>query len=218
MSPPQRDSNLVVQDFLQWRKDTRRMGSADGSEELKSPFLAYTDIDDYFQAHLPQLIEAVLPKEDPSQRPEVSTVRDSYRRVFCTLLSVGKGEYIHYFTQHPSLDDHHLPFDTRPKRFPETPSDSKFWGSFSDLQWEFAALVLKYNVDFHFDSANWVIPVIAKERIGGEGNAVIYKVQVHEAYDNLTEVRRNISFVAPNRFRFRFPSQLPSTRATLPRG
>jgi hypothetical protein len=142
------------------------------------------------------LLNRVLPSRGP---PLVapSTVRGKYVRVFAILLRIGKGRFIDYFVRHLGLSDNHLPFLQRPPDFPTSPD---FFNEFYERQWMFCPQTLEYSRSVIFPP-RMVLPILAKEKIGAGGDAIVHKIVVHSAYNKL----RATSLVILSEFRAKSP-------------
>lgn len=102
---------------------------------------------------------------------------------------MGEGQLIQRFTEHDVLRDQYLPFTTKPHMFP---LDSEFFEEFQSKQWEFCAATItrKYNV--HLEPKQ-ILPFIECEKRKDGGSSTIYKIRVHEDYDQLWPRRSSIS-------------------------
>lgn len=152
------------------------------------PFMPKDRIQTYFTKQeckeLRSIISALFPNTDPIN-PRV--ILSKYTSVFCTLLSIGRGEYIEQFRHYDSLNDAALPFNpaSPPAHLPEAAGDPEFLRDFCKAQWKFCAATLEDPVaDKHFDSEQ-VLPIIFKKRLAGGGSATLWLVKIYPSYNKL---------------------------------
>ena len=188
MVTQQPDNNPHIQDHFTWVNKARLqgIGSTIGLV-IDRPFIPDPDIEAYFDSVQPikKLVAALFP--DDATQVDLEAIRKKYAKVFLILLRIGKGSFITSFLRYDSLSDQYLPFRLRPDRFPASTADAKFFESFYEHQWEFCARRFEHAIHQQFDD-HLILPIIEKEKLGGGGSAVVHKIKLHAAYNNLTRV------------------------------
>lgn len=185
MTEPQPDDHPHIQDLLTWADKVRQLGIGDGAN-IDRPFIPDPDVEAYFEdiRSIRKLVAALFPNgAAPHVDPE--RIRKKYAKVFLILLLTGNGQFIGLFLREDSLCDRYLPFRSRPARFPQSTADTDFFKYFYHQQWEFCAPIFQYGIDLQFDEKDLILPIISKEKIGGGGSAIVYKIKLHPAYDKL---------------------------------
>ena len=135
-------------------------------------------------------MEALLKSIFPNQTDvtiDADLIRQHYPRTLAILMLLWKGPLIQHFVQYRSLNDDHLPYHSRPEDFPFS-SDPNFFERFSNEQWQFCAIDLEYNMHVRLHKEE-ILPIIRKEEIGHGGNAMIFRVDIHEEYNSLVPHR-----------------------------
>ena len=186
MVESQPDHNSDIQNFQQWARDARCVTSGgDTRDELTQSFIPNPKLESYLRVprRVRSLLEALFPGNELPVEPE--EVRKKYSKVFVILLLIGKGRYIENFVGRDSLCDQHLPFESKPSAFPIESTDPHFFKKFHDIQWELCAPYFDDATNKQFEP-NEILPIIHKEKLAGGGNATIYKIKIHEAYNRLT--------------------------------
>jgi hypothetical protein len=110
--------------------------------------------------------------------------------VFCTLLRIGKPEYIQRFVEYDHLQDSHLPFDDQypPAHFPECTTDqdpSEFLRRFCQAQWTVCAPKIDFREHRIFQDGR-ILPIKFKKRLGGGGSAILYEIEIYPTYNQLS--------------------------------
>lgn len=175
-----------IQAFYHWiaSSKTRRSGIGGSSHVTQCDFIPPSAVKEYLGA--PRRVEDLLIsifRNEANSIIDAEVIRQHYLRPFAILLLIGKGLMIKHFVQYRSLQDHHLPYRSRTEDFPFS-SDSSFFEQFANQQWQFCAADLEYNMNLHLHKEE-ILPIIHKEKIGQGGNAVIFKIRVHEEYNKL---------------------------------
>ncbi|KAL9131378.1 MAG: hypothetical protein Q9175_006779 [Cornicularia normoerica] len=186
MVEPQPDNNQHIQDLMTWAEKARQLGAGHSGLEIDQLFIPYPDVEAYFRdiQTIKKLLAALFPNGVPHVDPEM--IRKKYAKVFLILLLTGNGRFIGAFVRHDSLCDQYLPFRSRPERFPQKAADTDFFTSFYRRQWEFCVPIFQHAMNLQFDEKDLILPIISKEKIGGGGSAIVYKIKLHPAYNNLS--------------------------------
>lgn len=194
MNEPQPDHDPAIQEFHQWVRHARSMGSGDARVECDRPFLPYRKLESYFdnQYRVQKLLRALF--HDRAESPVgPDDIREHYSKVFFILVLIGRGCYIEHFVRHDDLCDQRLPFKASPDNFPIAPTGPDLFDSFHQKQWEFCAPIFQDNMNKIFGDRE-VLPITQKERLRSGGSATTFKVILHPAYDQLTP-KRNTEMV-----------------------
>ena len=185
MVVPQRDYDIVIQDFLSWEvsPDTYRVGYGGINDEEQPVYIPLATLRAYFKTHhrLKNLLNALFQEDEC---PSVSYVHSHYLRPFAILLSIGQGHMINYFVEHDSLEDQQLPFRTRPTDFPQS-HGCNLWDLFYERQWKYCPIELKYDMNNRL-SKEVILPFRVEAQLGQGGSAHIYKICVDEGYNGLS--------------------------------
>ncbi|KAI9713239.1 MAG: hypothetical protein M1820_001225 [Bogoriella megaspora] len=137
---------------------------------------------EYFRKRL-QWILIGLRREDLDLEEE--TIQNGYLKVFAILLRIDEPRAIAQFLPHESLNDTHLPFETRPKLFPELPGHSdRLWVAFNESQWIFCAPKITYN-ERRVWHERQPLPVISKEQLSSGNSAKTFKIRIHPYHNGL---------------------------------
>jgi len=188
MSQP--DEAPCLQQFFSWAKSERRFSTAfpDSNEEIC--FNSIPTIEAYFKARnhekLNTILAALFKAEGEAPPGIAEVIVKGYIAVFCTLLYTRKGRHIKNFVEY-KLDDGLLPFwpTHPPPNFPNS-SDQSFFEKFCEQQWRFCCPILSrdslYNSHF---SENRVLPIADKQRVGAGGSAELFKIRIHDGYNQL---------------------------------
>jgi len=189
MSQRQHNSNHPkVQEVLAFFRKNSSYAIVDPSSEQRRAFIPLDIIKPYFEedrkARLYDVLEAVYGKNDA---PDADDVFPTHIRVFCILLEIGMGDYIHLFTSLWDLNDQRLPYDpsAEPRAFPPAPERPDFFKTFCEKQWRFCAAEFSppmSNIKFEDDR---IIPIVHKELIAGGGSAMLYLIRIHGSYNKL---------------------------------
>lgn len=183
--PDQRDHDLAIVRFHEWRGKAQVKGTGDASLDLKHPFVPSSKVQAYFQDidNIERILAALY---GPSELPiDAQEIKRKYAKVFCILLLIGKGCYIDSFLSRGNLSDNHLPFYERPQSFPPSSSTAPdFFEAFFDRQWEFCTPDFEQNMNKNFE-AKEILPIISKQELAGGASANIYEIELHEEYNLL---------------------------------
>ena len=179
-----------IQHFWAWYRSpkTRQPGLNGSGHGTPCEFIPLSAVQQYLGT--PRRVEALLSsifRDETNITIDADLIRHHYLRSLAILLIVGKGPMIQHFVKYRSLQDHYLPHRIRPADFPWS-SDPTFFEHFSKEQWQFCAMDLEYNMhhDVHKDD---IFPITLKAEIGCGGNAVIFRINVHEEYNKLVPHR-----------------------------
>jgi hypothetical protein len=111
------------------------------------------------------------------------TIHDHYLAVFCTLIRIGKPEYVAYFTRDPESADRYLPFLNDAGWAPQC---SSFFQDFESTQWEFCAQ------EFHIGRLenvqlrpHKILPVTERKLLHRGPDSVVEQIHIHSDYNYL---------------------------------
>ena len=182
----------AIQRLLKWLESTKVQGlcSIDGYMR-EVDFISHRALDDYFDEEdvLENLLRAHFTDDDHLlERIDIRQIKRRYARIFCLLIVIGKGGFIMPFIEY-DISDQRLPLSKdKPLGFPADPSDSLFFETFLQRQWEFSVPELNVMYGLRFDP-NVILPIRRGKRLGEGVSADIYQVEVHSCYDQLEAVR-----------------------------
>jgi hypothetical protein len=183
MSQQQNFSKQPIQDALNFFRNRSVLAVGDGQ---RCEFIPLETLNEYFEvnrmARLHNLLDAVYGE---GRTPDAEDIYLSYIRVFCILLEVGLGHFIHLFTSSEELNDQHLPFhpEGRPSTFPKQQPD--FFNIFCEKQWKFCAAEFSASMLNRVFEVDRILPIVHQEEIAGSGSALLYKIRIHGSYNKL---------------------------------
>lgn len=180
---PQPDHNIEVQGFLRFL-DKEQGESPEGNSLPCAHFVSKSSLQQYFQRErgsLKRLLHAVIDQEEDI--PEVETVQDKYLSVLAILVRIGYGAFLTRFIEQ-DYSDQQLPFNEQPKYFP-TSSNQSFFDQFAKQQWPFCPQPFEKRMEDRQMRPERVLPVISKQLLKESAPATIYRVDIHEEYDQL---------------------------------
>ena len=119
------------------------------------------------------LLASIFGKEG-SKNLDAEVIRQHYLRPLAILLLIGEPLMIKYFVRYTSLQDHRLPYRSRPEDFPFSP-DPNLFKRFHGQQWQFYAANLEYDMDLRLHKEE-ILPITQKDKVGSGGNAVIFRL------------------------------------------
>ena len=185
MRGTQSDYDEEVQSFHRWREDTGQPGLDGQGPASKCSFIPRSAVKKYFEDTdtVERVLSTLLDEEDL----HAGYIHSHYLRTLAILLCMGEGQMIKHFVKYTSLEDHRLPYRTRPEDFPRFSDHDrqiKFFESFNKHQWQFCATGMAYDMDLDLHEDE-ILPITDKEEIGEGGNAVVYKITLHKDYDLL---------------------------------
>lgn len=180
------EEDVEIQAFWKWTTspNTRRPGIGGSSHGTERHFIPQAAVKDYLGApgRVEDLLAAIF-RHEKSNTIDADVVRQHYLRPLAVLLLIGKGPMIKHFVQYPGLQDQYLPFRSRTDDFPFS-VDATFFEKFFKKQWQFCATDLEYNFLLRLREEE-ILPITHKEEVGHGGNAVVFKIKVHEEYNKL---------------------------------
>ena len=186
MGEAQPEQDDEIQAFRRWisSSETRRPGIGGSNHGEPRTYIPPFAVKEYLGANqrVEDLLTSLFGKE-ASRMLDAEVIRKHYVRTLAILLDIGEGRMIKHFVQYLSLQDHRLPYRSRPEDFPFS-ADPKFFERFYNQQWQFCAADLEYNMNLHLHKEE-ILPIIHKDEIGHGGNAVIFKIVVDEEYNKL---------------------------------
>lgn len=188
MAEPQPDSRPVVQDFLREFKTVRpswiwRVGRSGFKNEVESKYIPSETLAEQLSLERVEKLLEALYEDRIAAAPDARVVKDDYLRSFAILLCIGAGQFVHNFTDQPSLSDQYLPFDNQPQNFP-TATDRELFDEFQAAQPPFCPYRLKPQMS-HNLGEHTILPINSQERVDEGGSAIIWKVVVDKDYDRL---------------------------------
>ena len=188
MRETQSEEDGEIQAFRKWISSTQRPGIGGSSHVTQCGFIPPSALKEYMGTnHRVEYLLTSLFGKEATRIVDPEFVREHYLRALAILLLIGQGRMIKHFVQYRSLQDHRLPYRTRPEDFPSS-SDPKFFARFHSQQWQFCAADLEYNMNLHLHKEE-ILPITHKEKIGSGGNAVIYKIVVDADHNKLVPQR-----------------------------
>lgn len=177
-----------LQEALRFLQQSTVYAIVDPSSEERRAFVPLDVISRYFEenhkARLDDVLAAVYDGSDDS--PDAGDIFPSHIRVFCILLEIGMGRYIHNFTAY-QLNDRRLPYDpqAKPTAFPQAPERPDFFEAFCQKQWRFCAAEFSPPMsNLRFEEER-ILPIIEKQLIAGGGSATLYLIKLHGSYNEL---------------------------------
>lgn len=188
MSQP--DHHAVLQDFFKWERQSRVEVVADITTDEKAEFMPIETLKSYFQANdsrkLNRILSEIFRTEDIPINPEV--ILRCHTAVFCILLRISKGKYIEYFVRFEELSDQRLPLDPNhpPACFPEATNDPNFLRRFCEIQWMYCVPIFDNHMQHRHFVHQRLLPITHKERRGGGGSAIIYKIKLFGPHNKLS--------------------------------
>jgi len=129
-----------------------------------------------------ETLERLFPKTQGWLPVHSSAVQADYKKVFATLLYIGKGDRIGDFVQKYNLNDTHLPFEERPRDFPD--EFDPYFEDFFEAQWKFCVPLFKYNRRFEWNPKQ-ILPFERRDKLGEGYSGTAYRIYVHPAHDLL---------------------------------
>jgi hypothetical protein len=185
------DSHPAYQEFLDWVRDNSQPGLIDPASDVKRLMLDANVLQTYFKANnhyrLNKLLRIAFPVGDIPIGPE--KVADNCAQVFCTLVLIGRPEYIQRFVEYDHLQDSHLPFDDQypPRHFPKCTTDqdqSEFLRRFCQKQWVVCAPKIDFREHRIFEDGQ-ILPFKLIKRLGGGVSAHLYEIEICPTYNQL---------------------------------
>jgi hypothetical protein len=191
--PFARDYPQATLEFIEYVLAKGNIGSlALASKLIESghhPYLCDTARDAYLgdAKHLASILQRVLqptPDAPHYYLPKAREILDGYRRVFATLLYIGRGYKIGTFLEEEDLKDDHGAWADRPRCFPDT-GDATFWKDFRKAQWMFFVKRLEYR-SLRKWPRDLILP-FERLKVIDEGNSgIVFQIRVHHAYNALS--------------------------------
>ena len=187
----------AIQNLLKWVQATEARGlrvAADNRSvyDWNVPYVSRTALDEHFSIPLiTELINALFDPLDPGDEgPDAGQIKRKYSKIFCLLITIGKGDFITNFVAH-GIDDQRLPLGPdKPEGFPTLPSDADFYDEFRRKQWEFCVPELDFDFAYgrQYDHSDWILPIRHIKQLGEGGSATVHQVEVPGSYYQLDEV------------------------------
>jgi hypothetical protein len=193
MSQP--DQHGALNDFFRWERQSSIDVVADFSTDETAAFMPVETLKSHFRANggrkLTQILSEVFRSDDPPINSEV--IIQSHTAIFCILLHIGKGPYIEHFARYEELADQRLPFDpTHPLScFPG--DDEPFLEQFCEKQWMYCVPTLDNHMHHKHFARQRLLPITHKEKRGGTGNVVVYKIKLYPPHNKLRLAKSNTS-------------------------
>lgn len=178
-----------IQYYFQWLNSNCEYSIADQNSESRYAFIPVNRIRAYFEENNNERLNNILTAIFEPQTPPISSddVLGGYIAVFCALLELGKGKFIHHFVRSPGLSDSRLPFAAAglPSMFPISHDDPQFFEKFCKAQWKFCAPVLKYPLPGEAFEENRILPIISKTAIASGDTGTVYKITILDSLNKL---------------------------------
>jgi len=182
---PQPDHNIEVQRFLKFLR--KEQSESPNEKPLTcAHFVPKSSLQQYFERErgsLERLLHAIIDREEFIPAAEV--VRDKYLSILAILVEIGYGAFLTRFVEQ-DYSDQRLPFDEQPKYFPITPNQS-FFDLFAERQWPFCPQPFEKLMENKQMRPKRVLPIISKQLLKESAPATIYRVEIHEEYDQLRD-------------------------------
>ena len=202
MDKLQDDHHPAINHLLTWVASTKdrgmRSAGADSGDNVEdSPYISRTSLDEYYSQgqRVESLLGALFKDQDALlETLDIGLIRRRYPKIFCLLITIGKGQFINYFVGN-GIDDQHLPLRRHWQTdFPSATWDPHFFSKFYTQQWQFCVPELDYAVNRRFDAKEWILPIQRIRTLGEGASANTYQIEVPRAYDRLQWVGNNRKF------------------------
>lgn len=186
MATPDHDS--TIHNFRDWIETKTCYSVANLNSDEKRPFVPLRAVKAYLEenqnARLNNILGALYQAEDPPTYAEAILRR--YTAVFCILLEIGKGHFIHRFTEHNALSDCCLPFhlDARPASFPTTTDDVHIYQEFCQIQWKYSVAVFNRLSGQTFPPEQ-ILPIVYRDALSRGVYNNLWKIRIHKDYNHL---------------------------------
>ena len=193
------DRHPAVQQLLKWVESTKVQGPRGIDGHLREVgFVSPRALHDYFSQEdvLEDLLHAHFAGDDDLlDLIDGRQIKKSFPMIFCLLIAIGKGRFIHHFMEY-GIDDQRLPFSKeKPDYFPADPSDPQFFETFYQCQWQFCVPELDMMYGRRFDPSEWILPIRRVKKLGEGVSADIYQVEVN-CFDGQLEAVRALQYEA----------------------
>jgi hypothetical protein len=167
-----------VQEFLRWQE--QQLVQPDGYP----PFIPEDLILQHLEHENSKILKAILKSAFPTEGSIqlAKNISSSCLRAFCILLEIGKLQYLQSFLDTPELGNRHLPFYTKPTRFPISPASPTFFFEFYAAQWKYCPIYLEYMLCPSLVDTQ-PLPFTQKTRIGRGADSKTYKIEVAQCYN-----------------------------------
>jgi hypothetical protein len=192
MSHPRFDNDPAYQEFLTWVDTNCQPGVVDPTSSQAARFLPASVLEAHFKDknyyHLSKLLLAIFQEDEVPV--DAYQIAEKCSKVFCTLLVIGKPQYIRQFAQSEELQDSRLPFSPiyHHPDFPRCTSDadpSEFLRRFCEMQWMVCAPKLDFQVHRKLQDDR-ILPFIVKKKLGGGGSAILHEIEIYPTYNLLS--------------------------------
>jgi len=187
--------NRAVQEFQTYVSQHLQQGSFGALPEqlgdVTPRYLPDPDREAFFRDNeqVKRLLDAVLYPNLPLH-VSLDTLRQSYTKVFSTLLCIGRGAAIVHFVNKPGFTDGHLPF-LHGCSFPNRLSDETFFDEFYKKQWMFCAPKLEFHEWWQWEPDR-ILPIVYEQELGSGSSARTFRLRVHPGYNNLHREPRKV--------------------------
>ena len=224
MDRPQNDSDPSIQHLLQWVESTPDRGMRSAADvkngyDWNVPYISQAALAIYFSKFqaVEKLLIALFGNHPSRDSLNAHQIKENYCKIFCLLISIGKGQFITQFVEN-GIDDHNLPLQTQPPDFPSSASDPHFFSAFYREQWKFCPHKLHADTfNRQFKAKEHILPIRKIAELGEGGSATAFKVEVPDCYNSFQKVSTLLTLHnklrthnRPNLHRIR------ATRITLP--
>ena len=195
----QNDSDPRIQSLLKWVESTPDRGmrsSADGKAgyDWDVPYVSQAALGDFLSKQaVENLLNALFGNHRSRDYLGPRQIKEKYCKIFCLLISIGKGPFITQFVEH-GIDDRYLPLQTQPPDFPSSASDSQFFSAFYQNQWQFCVPELNGDTfNRRFIAKEYILPIRRIGELGEGGSATAFKVEVPDCYNSFEKVSASLT-------------------------
>ena len=184
----QPDDDPAIQSFLaDFSKEPGvlwRTGRSGAANDLEKSYLSHKILQQRLGVgRVQELLKALFNGRD-EHPPNADHVTHHYLRTFSILLRIGFGRMILYFIK-GQLKDSHLPYLSKPTKFPSSSNQIDLFSEFYKEQWGFCAQLMEYDMGYQLEP-NIILPILELDVIYEEGgSATMYKMVVDEDYNEM---------------------------------
>ena len=182
-----------LHDFKKWIWRVRVPGSQGDYTAGLDDFVPAGEVEAYLRqpGKLGEILGALF--GDGDDDIDAQQLVDRYSVVFAILVAIDYGTYIGRFLPHESLVDAKLPFDDRPRTFPDQGVSDTFFQQFRIKQARFcASKIYEGNRKIPWEEH---LPFLEKELVGEGGSAKVYRVKIHANHDFLSKPESPVSLI-----------------------
>ena len=189
------ENDPAIQNLIKWVESTEarglRIAAGDSSGyDWNVPYVSRTALDQYFSLEaVTELLHAFFDPHDPRcEGLDAGEIKRKYSKIFCLLITIGKGHFITNFVQY-RIDDQRLPIGpNKPDNFPSSTSDPDYFSTFYKKQWQYCVPELGVVHDRRYEPRDLILPIRRVKQIGEGGSATAHLIEVLGSYYQLEEV------------------------------